>query len=328
MHIGQKELASLASRYQHLWREVDAVRAVRNRKTPRDVFLSDAEAVEVLRTAHAIAKPEGEDWHRLLALSAWRPTQDVYTIDPSILSALVDTSVETLPTAALLLPAWCVYVETPAFSLPGLKMDGFFVSCGQRDDGQKEIRFYPMMSGYDRQPFTPFSYGISDKLPPVDAWMEALDASMRIRGVGRVDKVEIRKKPEFAAMSTVLQALTSITLYVCAETVGQSLHPWDSSAGNEEHGEHGPRIAKKGWRIYPPDKPHRILLGGEIGEKIRASIAERTTRQSDIPRSGPRPHIRRAHWHGYWSGPKTGERVLRARWMPPIAVALRDEDGE
>lgn len=33
-------------------------------------------------------------------------------------------------------------------------------------------------------------------------------------------------------------------------------------------------------------------------------------------------HMRRAHWHHYWTGPKSGDRKLELRWIPPIMVGL------
>ena len=32
----------------------------------------------------------------------------------------------------------------------------------------------------------------------------------------------------------------------------------------------------------------------------------------------PRPHVRRAHWHHFWTGPRDGERKLVVKWLPPI----------
>lgn len=33
-----------------------------------------------------------------------------------------------------------------------------------------------------------------------------------------------------------------------------------------------------------------------------------------------RPHIRRAHWHHFWCGPRDGERELVCHWIPPTLV--------
>ena len=41
----------------------------------------------------------------------------------------------------------------------------------------------------------------------------------------------------------------------------------------------------------------------------------------------PRAHIRRAHWHRFWTGPRDGERTPRVKWLPPIPVNVDDLDA-
>lgn len=39
----------------------------------------------------------------------------------------------------------------------------------------------------------------------------------------------------------------------------------------------------------------------------------------------PRPHVRAAHWHTYWTGPRTAvfpERKPVLRWLPPIPINM------
>lgn len=36
-----------------------------------------------------------------------------------------------------------------------------------------------------------------------------------------------------------------------------------------------------------------------------------------------RPHVRRAHWHHFWTGPRDGERELVCHWIPPTLVKGR-----
>jgi hypothetical protein len=46
---------------------------------------------------------------------------------------------------------------------------------------------------------------------------------------------------------------------------------------------------------------------------------------------GVRPHIRRAHWHHYWIGPRAApaeERELVVRWLPPILVNVEEESED
>lgn len=46
-------------------------------------------------------------------------------------------------------------------------------------------------------------------------------------------------------------------------------------------------------------------------------------------RTPPRPHLRRGHWHHYWTGPKIcpESRNLVLRWVAPVAVGGADENS-
>jgi hypothetical protein len=46
-------------------------------------------------------------------------------------------------------------------------------------------------------------------------------------------------------------------------------------------------------------------------------------------RRGPAPHIRRAHWHTFWTGPRSGApRKPALKWIPPIPVAFGDVEPD
>ena len=42
--------------------------------------------------------------------------------------------------------------------------------------------------------------------------------------------------------------------------------------------------------------------------------------------SGPAPHIRRAHWHSFWQGPKSEpeKRSIEVKWLPPIPIGVEN----
>jgi len=42
-------------------------------------------------------------------------------------------------------------------------------------------------------------------------------------------------------------------------------------------------------------------------------------------RSSPRAHVRRAHWHGYWTGPRDGEQKFVLKWLSPVLVGGGEE---
>lgn len=61
-------------------------------------------------------------------------------------------------------------------------------------------------------------------------------------------------------------------------------------------------------------------LGIRIGAALRT---HRTTSGNATGTGNPvTPHVRRAHWHRFWTGPRDGERHLVLRWLPPIPVNL------
>lgn len=63
-------------------------------------------------------------------------------------------------------------------------------------------------------------------------------------------------------------------------------------------------------------------VGYRIGSELRAY--ERVSHER-IPHQGGtvRPHMRRAHWHHYWIGPRDGERKLVLKWVAPTMVGSK-----
>jgi len=80
----------------------------------------------------------------------------------------------------------------------------------------------------------------------------------------------------------------------------------------------------------PPKEPGRRRsaatwhqVGYRIGAELRAyerAASERRPHQGGTVR----PHMRRAHWHHFWTGPRGGERKLVLKWVPPTMVALKN----
>lgn len=64
-------------------------------------------------------------------------------------------------------------------------------------------------------------------------------------------------------------------------------------------------------------------VGFRIGAELRAY--ERMKSERGPHKGGTvRPHMRRAHWHHFWTGPRDGERKLVLKWVPPIMVAVKN----
>lgn len=67
-------------------------------------------------------------------------------------------------------------------------------------------------------------------------------------------------------------------------------------------------------------------VGYRIGSELRAYKRAESERK---PHQGGtvRPHMRRAHWHHYWTGPRDGERRLVLKWIAPTMVNVKSGVG-
>lgn len=242
------------------------------------------------------------DVARLSALGTWRISQGVYRVDPDLAKALIDSPITGSISMDVLyrLPEWCIYVETPEYSFNQQKLYGFFVHLEwDVNTTRTELRF--LMDG---------EKGLLPFVLHLGPWTvtEALDratseASKQAVGIGLSHEADM-DVIEHLAME--VRPLVSLLLYLCSETP-------------EYHGSvpsrPAPKKTKKGWRLFPPPKPKIIEIGKTIGAALRAEFSQETTEGKS-----KRPHIRRGHWHGFWTGKKDSEQKFIYKWLPPNSV--------
>jgi hypothetical protein len=82
---------------------------------------------------------------------------------------------------------------------------------------------------------------------------------------------------------------------------------------------------KDGMRMFPAEKPMAWEVGYRLGAAIRRAQDTPRPKPGGGSHASPRAHVRRAHWHAFWSGTKAtvttrGDRKLIVHWMPPIPV--------
>ena len=83
-----------------------------------------------------------------------------------------------------------------------------------------------------------------------------------------------------------------------------------------------PEPVVAGRRVGPAHPPTVYHLGYRIGSALRAA---RAASSSAAGLGGTvTPHLRRAHWHRFWTGPRDGERKLVLKW---VAQTFVNPDG-
>ncbi|EKA7659286.1 hypothetical protein OL397_004460 [Salmonella enterica] len=230
------------------------------------------------------------DIARLSGLAAWRATQGIYRFDPDLYAALITTPVDRLPAEVLtLLPEWGVYVETPGHD----RFTGFFAHCDY-DPRSKSPELRLLLDTVDNL--------IPVAIPVMNGMLsDAIDTATP--GFGK-------------QLADMCQPLVSLVLYICSVS---------ADFGHYTAFRPMPKKTKRGLRLFPPDKSTVINTGERIGSVLRASRQISQNSAPAVPTGRTvQPHVRRAHWHGYWSGTP---RKLSIRWMHPVLVKVIETEA-
>jgi hypothetical protein len=202
-----------------------------------------------------------------------------------------------------------VYVETPGQTVgnPSFPLHGFFAHLEwDANTGREELRLVLDLDNHLAPiPLHLGSWTLGDAIRRV------LEESGR-HGVGQPGSADLAD-----ALYRCAEPFVSILLYLCstaAEWAGERpRHPV-------------PKRTKRGLRLFPPDKPRVWEVGLRLGAALRIAYQAEGAPAPQETHASPRGHIRRAHWHGFWTG--SGEaRRLDVRWMPPIPVNLDPGEG-
>ena len=259
------------------------------------------------------------------ALAAWRMTQGIYRFDSDVFAALWSTPLSgDLPVEVLYhLPEWCVYIEAP----PGCKIDvfplvGWFSHLEwDAETGRPELRFV-FDFGQGLSPFmihltAPTLSGCIEKALS-ESWRRALEINTQSKAAEYLKKPSAETTEKMTDMlSTALTPIVSVVLYLCSVAADIA----DLRGKREGPGNPVPKKTKKGLRMFSATAETTWLVGHRIGASLRLATGSSST-GSGGAHASPRPHVRRAHWHSFWTGPKNDpeKRKPVLKWLPPVPV--------
>lgn len=268
-------------------------------------------------------------------------TKGIYRFDPLLFDELWESEYEGPITLDPIkqLPEWAVYIETPGITVweGTTKLHGFFAFL-ERDMNTHHDELYLLwdMTTQDA----------GDALVSTVLHLDhpTLEDSLRYsaeEGIANVDNLtpEMRRRLE-AAHGAPLEELNRRSVELNLEVAKRaiSLLFYLIAAGDVRAGK--PNQPPKPHRPQPvrgrtgnsklPAAPGPRLwdVGIRFGNLLRSAYANADASPEDKSRRSPRPHVRRAHWHGYWVGPRSRpeEQHLELRWLPPILVGAKDND--
>ncbi len=313
------QAAALGRAYPGAWREVDGLRAQRGRALPdwpSWCFLPLAGASAIVSRGQDLAPDDQslDDIAPLSALAAWRTTQLVYRFDPDLLEALTDDDLpERLPSDVLRrLPTWCPYVTwpTPLHLDDGPPLHGYYV--------------FLEYDAHERRPELRWVLDSQSSLFSCILYLdqatigEAIAAPLAVAQEGaalRGERLDVNAMT--AAYRQMLALLLPTTLYLCADNA-------DVTPGALAPRFPAPKRTKGEIRFFPPAEVQQWDVGVRIGAALRGAHQTGNVSRSDEggAHARPRAHVRKAHWHHYWTGPRSGDRALILHWLPPVPVNL------
>jgi hypothetical protein len=272
----------------------------------------------------------------LSALCAWRMGKGIYRFDPDLLQELWETPVTgEIPGEVLLrLPEWCVYLELPGKTLGrDMRVEGCFafVDWEPRFGVRAELCLVAD-TAEGLLPAAPIVLGGTIE--------EGMRTAMgNYIGIGADAGVEISKQwredVEKLAPGTTgaAEPIVSLCLYLCSgepDIAGMlpKMPEWPThpapvriKGGEKTFAADSPRIWGAGWRLG-------AILRKARDERAPGAEPKEAAPESAGERHGPAPHIRRAHWHTFWTGPRSGPRKPAVKWIRPVPVAFGESGSE
>jgi hypothetical protein len=317
-------LTDFNRKYPKCWQQIDIFIADKGKDLPDwpDWCLVPIAATYAIVTAKTTNYHEmGPDMATMQALAGWRLTQGVYRFSPELYRSLCATALdEKLPIDLLYhMPEYCVYIELQEDEGPA----GVFVT----------MEYDVNTGGHELRLLFDFDQGLVPTpihLIPGKGVKAGLDKAREIvrnnvdQGLLPNDhqvKNLLTGANDLFVSSRLIQDAVNLTLYLCSEApdISGQVPPAPT-----------PKKTKKGLRHFPAKAPALLDVGYRVSKYLHQVREAGEGRGSQGDRSAPAPHIRRAHWHTFWTGPRKdpGRRVPVLRWIPPTPVGFRWDEVE
>ena len=241
---------------------------------------------------------------KISTILPWRLNKVIYRFDEDLAKELTENSVdvENVPVDILFrLPFPCVYIENPTGAE---HCDGLFcfLEYDYRYPNTVELRMHYLFSDGDM--ICIFHQWTNDK--------DKLFNEMSLNAAKMEEKVRgsnfgYNKSEKFVEYSELSKKHLNLLLYLC------------SDEPDLERRNPIPRKRSRGNTVFAA-YADKIEVGSYIGSVIRKgkNVAVEPKQSASKTPSPHRPHMRKAHWHLYWTG--AGRKIPRVKWISPIFV--------
>lgn len=325
-----KHLADIGNRYPDAWNRYEDFRADRGRHLPEWpawCYCPVAGAYSIISGGGSNQVPleRIQDCGRLAAMAAWRVGKGIYRLHPNLFQSVWETPVGRIPIDILYqLPEWCLYIELPEGDG---SLFGFFVHLEHdRKEGHNELRL--LLDS--REGLQPFALHL-DRDTLDECILSSADYSRRnIETAGiehpAIDEIRDFNREKARDLAEKIEPILSLVLYICT-AAGEERDIRDIKGSDRFPTIPVPKKVKGGERIFTAGMPTVWETGYRMGAALGAAKRRLESADHGVTHSGPTPHVRRAHWHHYWRGPRKGQQELVLKWLHPVLVGGESELG-
>ena len=308
----QNPIHELARSRPNLWRDVELAVADYHQNGTQPYFLPAKYWMDLSSGV--------DDWRwpsMASALIPWRYSQRVYKFDSDLFRKLTESPVNSaLPVEVLRrVPDWSIYIdwshdEDVCHELG--QYAGAWVRVGDDLHGSDDLL---QAVFYARDGLTisqQMSLVTGKSIPEI---IREKSNTMSYQKQGDLTPVAESTDTAITGAMGLIGRLMPLVLFLCTdEPEIEKLHIETSQRLNCKR-----RI--QGITLKTPKRPMVYDVGVEFGRSIRTFETERRAARE----SGVTPHIRRAHWHTYLTGPKHSERKRIMRWIPPLMIGINQD---
>lgn len=314
----QAELTNVCRRHPDLNKFVNFALSnkISDERWPDNVFIPTDGWAEYLGYClpHEISNNEALDLYKTAIYGTWRYTQDVYFPDKKLLDQLKNTKITgNIPINIIFnLPSYSMFID-----LSKEDMWGFFVQVDYSTFFNTVGLILFLVINYEN--FLPVWLPIRKNTTILDAVAEFVEFRKQYAKKHGFNTLV----DEYERHLEIVHFFVSIILYLCSDKpdICNPLAPGTSPHRPE------PKKVKGGMKLFPAQKPTIWEVGRNIGQALRNAASQSKEYQGGSHAS-PKAHIRRGHWHGYWTGPHSGNRKFVLKWLHPMLINLSMDAAE
>lgn len=238
--------------------------------------------------------------HMMLSMVSWTKTKQIYRFSDSLMNEFFENRLLNFPISSLHMPFPTVYFELESpILLDEFKIMGAYFTFGDAQKDGKErccltlLYFSPSDEFKEANSLT-FGTFVASETKMKDV---ANEVAQSVLQYGFVNK-------DYATMLELFEVFFMCAAYISSEQPDIIMK--EKVSGQYHSKSRSGKIRKTSVQNW--DVGYRI-----VKERKTSSIASTSSNNTAVASYHVRPHIRKAHWHTYWTGP--GRTIPKVRWV-------------